>query len=122
MHTLDQIGDNSIILFYLHLNLTLYTLKIVFIFTALFIPSGNEKGNLSISEELPQLVIILLILITILFDSRVVLLGEITNQSLLVVKGLKALMHLHIEDSKELEVKQSQLKDSLLQKHCQNIN
>lgn len=122
MHTLDQIGDNSIILFYLHLNLTLYTLKIVFIFTELFIPSGNEKGNLSISEELPQLVIILLILITFLFDSRVVLLGEITNQSLFVVKGLKALMHLHIEDSKELEVKQSQLKDSLLQKHCQNIN
>lgn len=66
------------------------------------IPSGNEKGNLSSSEELPQLVIILLLL--------------------LGVKGLKALIHLHIEDSKELEVEQSQLKDALLQKHCQNIN
>ena len=89
---------------------------------SLNIPSGNEKGNLSSSEELPQLVIILLILITFLFDSRVVLLGEIISQSLLGVKGLKALIHLHIEDSKELEVEQSQLKDALLQKHCQNIN
>ena len=57
-----------------------------------------------------------------MFDSRVLLLGEITSQSLLGVKGLKALIHLHIEDSKELEVEQSQLKDALLQKHCQNIN
>ena len=53
-----------------------------------YISCSNDKENLCDNQELLKLVIISIILITFILDSRVILWGEIRCQSLLEVKGL----------------------------------
>ena len=66
----------------------LYPLTLVLIFSALlYIFYGIKNENLPENQELPKLVIISFILMTLVFDSKVILHGEIRCQSLLGVKG-----------------------------------
>ena len=71
---------------------TLYPLTLVLIFSALllYIFYGTNNENLPENQELPKLVIISFILMTLVFDSKVILHGEIRCQSLLGVKGFIA--------------------------------
>ena len=70
----------------------LYPLTLVLIFSALllYIFYGINNENLPENQELPKLVIISFILITLVFDSKLILHGEIRCQSLLGVKGFIA--------------------------------
>ena len=73
-------------------NLTLYTLTSVCIFSILFsihFSEGTEKENLFKNQEPPLLVIISFVLMTLLYDSGMILLGEIRCWSLLGIKGLR---------------------------------
>ena len=62
--------------------LTLFNLTSVFIFSALssLISYGADKENLFVNQELLNLVITAFILMTFMFDSRVLLWGEIRSQ------------------------------------------
>ena len=62
--------------------LTLFNLTSVFLFSALssLISYGADKENLFVNQELLNLVITAFILMTFMFDSRVLLQGEIRSQ------------------------------------------
>ena len=67
---------------------------------SLYISYGADKENLFCNHEFLQLVIIFFILLTLMFDSGVMLWGEIKCWSLLRVKGLmehSATVYKHIE-------------------------
>ena len=57
-------------------------------------PEVLTRGNVLKNQELYKLVIISLILVTLMFDSGVILWGEIRSWSLLVVEGLIIIMSL----------------------------
>ena len=76
--------------------LTLFNLTSVFIFSALssLISYGADKENLFVNQELLNLAITAFILMTFMFDSRMLLQGEIRSQLPLGVRLSKSVQQI----------------------------